>query len=95
MGSVRPDEVANVFRMAGQNPTMEEANKMINEAEESGDYTSWRKFALLNLVPSNSNQYKIDTGMIMFNDLVQIVEKYWKNYENYEQELREACNAFG
>ena len=36
-----------------------------------------------------------DTGMIMFNDLVQIVEKYWKNYENYEQELREACNAFG
>ncbi len=36
-----------------------------------------------------------DTGMVMFNDLVQIVEKYWKNYENYEQELREACNAFG
>lgn len=32
--------------------------------------------------------------MVMFNDLVQIVEKYWKNYENYEQELRDACNAF-
>jgi len=36
LGSVRPDEVANVFRMAGQNPTMEESNKMIAEAEESG-----------------------------------------------------------
>lgn len=55
MGSVRPDEVANVFRMAGQNPTMEEANKMINEAEESGNYTSLRQFALLTFVPSNLN----------------------------------------
>lgn len=71
MGNIKPIEIADVFRMAGQNPTVEECNLMINEAEEPG------------------------TGMLMFEDLIKICEKYWKNYQNYGQELKEACLAFG
>ena len=33
--------------------------------------------------------------MLMFSDMIPIVEKYWRNYENYERELKEACLAFG
>lgn len=33
--------------------------------------------------------------MIMFSEMLSIVEKYWRNYENYTQELKEACLAFG
>lgn len=70
-GSIKPVEIADVFRMAGQNPTVEECNLMIEEAEEPG------------------------TGMLMLEDLIKICEKYWKNYENYTLELKEACLAFG
>ncbi|CAF0929040.1 unnamed protein product [Brachionus calyciflorus] len=69
-GNIKPNEIADVFRMAGQNPTIEDCNKMIAEAEEPG------------------------TGMLMFEDLEKICEKYWRNYENYALELREACVAF-
>lgn len=31
----------------------------------------------------------------MFSDMLPIVEKYWRNYENYAFELKEACLAFG
>lgn len=33
--------------------------------------------------------------MLMFSDMLPIVEKYWRNYENYTDELKEACLAFG
>jgi hypothetical protein len=33
--------------------------------------------------------------MVMFTDMIPIVEKYWRNYENYTVELKEACLAFG
>lgn len=33
--------------------------------------------------------------MLMFSDMLPIVEKYWRSYENYERELKEACLAFG
>ena len=36
IGSVKPSEVADVFRTAGQNPTNEEITKMIQEADEPG-----------------------------------------------------------
>jgi Ca2+-binding EF-hand superfamily protein len=39
IGTIKPDEVADCFRMAGQNPTLEESQKMIEEAEESCIYT--------------------------------------------------------
>lgn len=71
IGSIKPIEIVDVFRMAGQNPTVEECNLMIEEAEEPG------------------------TGMLMFEDLINICQKYWRNYENYTQELKEACLAFG
>ncbi len=32
---------------------------------------------------------------ISFEMLVPIIEKYWKSYQNYEAELKEACLAFG
>ena len=35
------------------------------------------------------------SGMLMFNDIIPILDKYWRNYENYQQELKEACLAFG
>ena len=35
-GSIKPNEMADVFRMAGQNPTQEEASKMNAEADEQG-----------------------------------------------------------
>ena len=31
------------------------------------------------------------TGMIMFADILPIIEKYWRSYENYAEELKEAC----
>lgn len=37
MGSIKPTEVADVFRFAGQNPTNDEINKMIQEADEPGN----------------------------------------------------------
>ncbi|RMZ93528.1 calmodulin-like isoform X2, partial [Brachionus plicatilis] len=36
VGNIKPSEIADVFRMAGQNPTVEECNLMINEADEPG-----------------------------------------------------------
>jgi hypothetical protein len=33
--------------------------------------------------------------MLMFNDIIPIVEKYWKNYDNYVDDLKQACSAFG
>ena len=39
--------------------------------------------------------FKEGSGMLMFNDIIPIVDKFWKNYENYQQELKEACLAFG
>jgi hypothetical protein len=35
------------------------------------------------------------TGMLMFNEMLPIIEKYWRSYENYQAELKEACLAFG
>jgi Ca2+-binding EF-hand superfamily protein len=57
--------------MAGQNPTVDEANKMIADADESG------------------------TGLLMYSDMMPIVEKYWRSYENFWDEVKEACLAFG
>ena len=34
------------------------------------------------------------TGMLMFSDVVTILEKYWRNPIIFESELREACAAF-
>ncbi len=33
--------------------------------------------------------------MLMFNDIIPIVEKYWRDYENYQDDLKQACSAFG
>lgn len=45
-GSIKPSEIADVFRMAGQNPTVEEVTKMIEEAEAPGWFKT--KFVLFN-----------------------------------------------
>jgi Ca2+-binding EF-hand superfamily protein len=66
-GSIKPTDIADVFRMAGQNPTNNEASRMIEIAEEPG------------------------TGMLMFNEMLPIIEKFWRSYENYADELKEAC----
>ena len=34
------------------------------------------------------------TGMLMYSDMLPIVEKYWRNYDNYVEELKDACLAF-
>ena len=33
--------------------------------------------------------------MCMFNEVIAISQKYWRSYDNYEEELKEACLAFG
>ena len=58
------------MRMAGQNPTVSQAESMIAEADADG------------------------TGMLMFSDVVTILEKYWRNPIIFESELREACATF-
>lgn len=30
----------------------------------------------------------------MYDELLPIAEKFWRNYENYIEELKEACLAF-
>jgi hypothetical protein len=66
-GRINPADIADVFRMAGQNPTNHETSRMIELAEELG------------------------TGMIMFNEMLPILEKFWRSYANYAEELKEAC----
>lgn len=35
-GSIKPAEIVDVFRFSGQNPTNDEINKMVQEADEPG-----------------------------------------------------------
>ena len=58
------------MRLAGQNPTVAQADSMIAEADADG------------------------TGMLMFSDMVPILEKYWRNSIIFESEIRDACRAF-
>jgi Ca2+-binding EF-hand superfamily protein len=64
---IDPANIADVCRMAGQNPTNHEASRMIELAEEPG------------------------IGMITFREMLPIIEKFWRSYENYAEELKEAC----
>lgn len=72
-GCIKPEDLGNVIRMAGQNPTLAEEQQLIEDG---------RVFI------------SEGSGMLMFNDIIPIVDKYWKNYENYIEELKGACLAF-
>jgi hypothetical protein len=80
--------------MSGQNPTNEEVDKMLQEAVDLGIYSIDSLFLkkLFYLFIKYNFQ---GTHMLMFNDIIPIVEKYWKNYDNYVDDMKKACSAFG
>jgi Ca2+-binding EF-hand superfamily protein len=69
-GFINSKYAIEIFKEAGQNPTIHVEESVIQETDKSS------------------------IGMMLFEDMLHVFEKYWKNRETTEMELEHALRAF-